>query len=195
MTLTVICAVTLDGVVQAPGRADEDTRDGFSHGGWAVPYADDAVTAAWGDVIAGATGGGAFLFGRLTYLDLLEAWPGRNADHPYTQVLTNTEKYVVSTTLTEPLSWENSTLLQDPVRQVADLKQERDLVVMGSAELVRSLSSRGLVDEYLLTIHPLVLGEGRRLFPAGVPRVDLALVDARPSPTGVIVATYRPQFT
>lgn len=195
MTVTVISHVTLDGVVQAPGRPDEDSRDGFAHGGWAGPYGDEAVTGAWGERIARATGGGAFLFGRLTYLNLLEAWPKRAADHPYTGVLTRTPKYVASTTLTEPLPWENSILLTDPVRQVAELKQERDLVIMGSSTLIQALTGAGLIDEYLLTIHPLVLGEGRRLFPAGGPYAKLTLTGARPSATGVIIATYRPERT
>jgi dihydrofolate reductase len=193
MTVTVISGVTLDGVVQAPARPDEDTRDGFTHGGWAVPYGDEAATAAWGEGIAKATGGGGFLLGRRTYLDFIEAWPKRRPDHQYTATLTKTPKYVASTTLTEPLPWENSILLTDPVQQVPSLKQEKDLVIMGSGALVQSLSRAGLIDEYLLTIHPLVLGEGRRLFPAGFPYTKLTLTGAKPSTTGVIIATYQPE--
>lgn len=195
MTVTVISSVTLDGVVQAPARPDEDTRDGFTHGGWAVPYGDDeAATAAWGEVIARATGGGGgFLLGRRTYLDFIEAWPKRRPDHRYTATLTNTPKYVASTTLTEPLPWENSVLLTDPVQQVPGLKREKDLVIMGSGALIQSLSRAGLIDEYLLTITPLVLGEGRRLFPAGFPYTKLTLTSAKPSTTGVIIATYQPE--
>jgi dihydrofolate reductase len=193
MTVTVISSVTLDGVVQAPARPDEDTRDGFTHGGWAVPYGDDeAATAAWGEVIARATGGGGgFLLGRRTYLDFIEAWPKRRPDHRYTATLTKTPKYVASTTLTEPLPWENSVLLTDPVQQVPGLKRGKDLVIMGSGALIQSLSRAGLIDEYLLTITPLVLGEGRRLFPAGFPYTKLTLTSAKPSTTGVIIATYQ----
>jgi dihydrofolate reductase len=191
MTVTVISGVTLDGVVQAPARPDEDTQGGFTHGGWAVPYGDETATAAWGDVIAKATGGGGFLLGRRTYLDLIEAWPKRAPGHRYTATLTQTPKYVASTTLTEPLAWENSILLTDPVQQVPDLKREKDLVIMGSGALVGSLSRAGLIDEYLLTITPLVLGEGRRLFPSGFPYTKLTLTSAKPSTTGVIIATYR----
>ena len=169
MTVTVISGVTLDGVVQAPARPDEDTRDGCTHGGWAVPYGDEAATAAWGQAIAKATGGGGLLLGRRTYFDFIEAWPKRAPGHPYTATLTKTPKYVASTTLTEPLPWENSTLLTDPVQQLPGRKRERDLVIMGSGALVQSLSRAGLIDEYVLMIHPLVLGEGRRLFPAGFP--------------------------
>lgn len=193
MTLTVISHVTLDGVVQAPGRPDEDTRDGFAYGGWSVPYVDEAVTAAWGEAITRATSGGGFLLGRRTYLDLIEAWPKRAAGHPYTQTLTETPKYVASTTLTEPLPWENSTLLTDPAQQIPGLKRERDLVVMGSGALIQSLSRARLIDEYLLTIHPLLLGEGRRLFPAGCPYTKLTLTSARPATTGVIIAIYQPE--
>jgi dihydrofolate reductase len=192
MTVTVVSHITLDGVAQAPGRADEDTRDGFAHGGWAVPRVDDAVTAAWGEAIARATRGGAFLLGRRTYLDLIEAWPKRAADHPYTATLTKASKYVASTTLTAPLPWENTTLLTDPVQQVPALKRETDLVIMGSGALIQSLARAGLIDEYLLTIHPLVLGEGRQLFPAGCPCTTLVLKAAKPTATGVIIATYRP---
>lgn len=193
MTVTVVSHITLDGVVQAPGRPDEDTREGFAHGGWAAPRADDAVTAAWGEAITRAAGGGAFLLGRRTYLDFIEAWPKRAPDHPYTGTLTKTPKYVASTTLTKPLPWENSTLLTDPARQVPLLKGEKDLVIVGSGALIQSLGRAGLIDEYLLTIHPLVLGEGRQLFPAGCPYTELTLKSARPSTTGVIIATYQPE--
>src|SRR5436305_9751546 len=186
MTVTVISHVTLDGVVQAPARPDEDTRDGFAHGGWGVSYVDAAVTAAWGEAIARATAGGGFLLGRRTYLDFIEAWPKRAAGHPYTRTLTETPKYVASTTLTEPLPWQNSTLLADAVRQVPGLRRDKDLVIMGSGALAGALGRAGLIDEYLLTIHPLVLGEGRRLFPAGYPYTKLALTSAKPA---AIIAT------
>ena len=191
MTVTVLSGITLDGVVQAPARPDEDARDGFGHGGWAAPYTDEAGTAAWGEVIARATSGGGFLLGRWTYLNLIEAWPKRRPGHQYTQTLTNTPKYVASTTLTEPLPWENSILLTDPVQQAAALTRDKDLVIMGSGTLTGSLARAGLIDEYLLTITPLVLGEGRRLFPAGFPYTKLTLTSAKPSTTGVIIATYR----
>jgi dihydrofolate reductase len=190
MAVTVVNHITLDGVIQAPARPDEDTRDGFTRGGWGAPYVDDAVTAAWGKAIGRATGGGGFLLGRRTYLDFVEAWPTRSPDHPYTATLTDTPKFVASTTLTAPLPWENSTQLTDPVRQVADLKRAMDLVIMGSGALIRSLAEAGLIDEYLLTIHPIVLGEGHRLFPSGFPFTEFTLTDAKPATTGAIIATY-----
>jgi dihydrofolate reductase len=192
MTITAISHVTLDGVVQAPARADEDPREGFTRGGWSVPYGDSVKIAAWGEGIAKATQGGAFLFGRRTYVDFADVWPKRVGD-PYTEALSNTPKYVASTTLTEPLPWQNSILLSDPAHEVPSLKREMDLVILGSGALIQSLSRAGLIDEYVLTIHPLVLGEGRRLFPPGCPDTKLTLTSATPTSTGVIAATYRPE--
>lgn len=107
-------------------------------------------------------------------------------------MLNKTQKYVASTTLREPLPWQNSTLIQDAETAVAELRRERDLTVLGSGALVQSLMRAGLIDEYLLTIHPLALGDGRRLFPDGTPHTALKLVSCKPTTTGVIIATYRP---
>ncbi|TMD77951.1 MAG: dihydrofolate reductase [Chloroflexi bacterium] len=159
--VVVFTNLTLDGVMQAPGRPDEDRRGGFEHGGWAAPYA--AMTAAG----ESTPHFGALLLGRRTYEDFYAVWPNRT-DNPYTAVLNNTQKYVASTTLSEPLPWINSTLLKgDAAEAVARLKEEldKDLVIMGSGELVQSLMRANLIDEYVLLIHPLVLGSGRRLFP------------------------------
>jgi dihydrofolate reductase len=161
--IVVVENLSLDGVMQAPGRADEDRRGGFEHGGWAMPYND----AAKGRIMAaGMADAGPMLFGRTTYEDFFKVWPGRK-DNPFTEVLDNAQKYVASTTLTEPLPWKNSTLLEgDAAAAVARLKEQpgKDIVVLGSGELVRSLMRRNLVDDYVLLIHPLVLGSGRRLF-------------------------------
>lgn len=191
MSVTAIMGISLDGVIQAPGRPDEDTRGGFRYGGWFAPYGDETTTDAWGERIARATAGGAFLFGRQTYLNFIEGWPRRAPDHQYTKTLTETPKYVATTTLTDPLPWENSTRLTDPVRQVADLKQAKNLVIMGSGTLVRSLMQASLIDELLLTIAPLVLGQGQRLFPEDGPYATLTLAEAKPTATGVIIAAYR----
>ena len=189
--LTVFNSVTLDGVMQAPGRPDEDRRGGFAHGGWAVPYSDEvmAKTAA-----EGMTGPGALLLGRRTYEDFFSFWPHQSGN-PFTEVLDNTPKYVASTTLAEPLPWRNSELLKgDAADAVAELKGQPGpgLTVLGSGELIQALRRRDLIDEYQLLIHPLVLGSGRRLFPDGGPATSLWLVDAKPTTTGVIIATYRP---
>lgn len=190
-TITVFTSVTLDGVMQAPGRPDEDPRGGFGRGGWAAPYSDEVM----GRVAAeGMAGPGSLLLGRRTYEDFHGFWPNQT-DNPFTEVLDNTRKYVASATLAEPLPWRNSTLLKgDAAEAVARLKEEpgEDLTVLGSGELVQSLRRRDLVDRYVLLIHPLVLGSGRRLFPDGGPEATLRLVDSVPTTTGVIIATYEP---
>ena len=184
--IVVFTSVTLDGVMQAPGRPDEDTRGGFQHGGWAVRYAD-AVTGG----MAGQGSGGGILLGRRTYEDFYSFWP-KQKDNPFTDILNNTPKFVASRTLKEPLPWSNSTLLRgdavDAIRQL-----EPDLVVLGSGELVRALMARHLVNQYVLLIHPLVLGTGRRLFGEGTALSSFRLVDTKTSTTGVVIATYRPE--
>ena len=182
--------VSLDGVMQAPGRPDEDLRGGFEHGGWAVPYPDAVIGQAMAEGMANA---GAMLFGRRTFIDFFNVWPKRT-NNPYTEVLNNGQKYVASTTLSNPLPWQNSTLITGEVpAAVARLKAEggKDLVVLGSGELLRSLMQHRLVDEYVLLIHPLVLGSGRRLFPDAGAFEKLTLVSAIPTTTGVAIATYR----
>jgi len=183
--------LTLDGVMQSPAGPDEDRRDGFEHGGWAPPYFNQVM----GDVAAeGMAKGGAMLFGRRTFEQFASFWSTQPDDNPFAAVLNNRQKYVASTTLEEPLSWRNSTLLQgDVMEAVAKLKQQSDdLVVLGSGELVQSLIGANLVDEYVLQIHPLVLGSGRRLFPDGGVSTALRLVDTKTTTTGVVIATYQP---
>jgi len=182
--------VSLDGVMQAPRRPDEDLRGGFEHGGWAVPYPDAVAGQAMAEGMADA---GPMLFGRRTYIDFFNVWPKR-ANNPYTEVLNNGQKYVASTTLSNPLPWQNSTLIAGDVpAAVARLKAEagKDLVVLGSGELLRSLMQHHLVDEYVLLIHPVVLGSGRRLFPDAGAFEKLELVKAIPTTTGVVIGTYR----
>jgi dihydrofolate reductase len=184
--------VTLDGVMQGPARPDEDERGSFTHGGWALPYAD--ATAGKLMAESGATTG-ALLFGRRTYEDFHSVWPRRTDGNPFTPVLNNARKYVASRTLSEPLLWENSILLQgDAADAVAALRaqEEKDIVLLGSGDLIQSLMRRNLIDRYVLLIHPLTLGSGRRLFPDGAPPAKLRLVSAAPTSTGVIVATYEP---
>jgi dihydrofolate reductase len=183
--------LTLDGVMQSPADPDEDRRDGFEHGGWARPYFDQVM----GDVAAeGMAKGGAMLFGRRTFEQFASFWPTQPDDNPFAAVLNNRQKYVASRTLEEPLSWRNSTLLQgDAMEAVAKLKEQPDdLVVLGSGALVRSLMRADLVDEYVLLIHPLVLGSGRHLFSDGGPSAELRLVDTKTTTTGVVIATYQP---
>ena len=187
MDVVAVESVTLDGVMQAPGRADEDERGGFAHGGWAVPYDDPVMGRAMGERMAR---GGALLLGRRTYEDLYGYWP-KQPPNPFTEKLTRTTKHVASTTLREPLPWENSVLVQgDAVDAVRRMKGgDEDLGIIGSGALVRALVRAGLVDEFLLLVHPLVLGTGQRLFD-GVD-AKLRLVDTLTTTKGVIIATYR----
>ena len=188
--LVVMENLSLDGVIQSPGRGDEDTRGGFAHGGWALPYNDQVKGQAMG---AGMASVGPLLFGRRTYEDFYSVWPKRK-ESPFSAVLDNADKYVASTTLAEPLPWQNSTLLKgDASETVARLKKqaEKDILVMGSGELVRSLMRHKLVDIYKLLIHPLVLGSGRRLFPDDGSLAALKLVDSVTTTTGVVIATYQ----
>ena len=182
--------ISMDGVIQGPGRPDEDTRGGFDRGGWAVPYNDEVMAQRMGESMASS---GAMLFGRRTYEDFYGFWP-RQTDNPFTPYLNSATKYVVSSTLSEPLPWQNSILLSgNPAVSVADLKAEPgpDLGIVGSGQLVRSLLAANLIDRFLLLIHPLVLGQGRRLFDERGPGVDFDLVDSVTTSKGVIVATYQ----
>jgi len=184
-------SLTLDGVMQAPGRPDEDRRGGFEHGGWARAYNDSVMMKAMGKGMAQA---GPLLFGRRTYEDFFAVWPGRK-DNPFTAVLDNSRKYVASRTLREPLPWQNSTLLSgDAAETVARLKEQpgQDITVLGSGDLLQTLIRHGLVDVYMLLIHPLVLGRGRRLFTDDAQRTTLRLVESVTTTTGVVIATYNP---
>jgi dihydrofolate reductase len=183
--------VTLDGVMQAPGRADEDTRGGFTHGGWAVrgiEQPDPEIGAAMGARMSQSDG---LLFGRRTYEDLLTTWNSRGGR--FKDALNSAPKYVVSQTLTEPLPWPNSTLLAgNVVDAVAELRSRpgREVHIMGSGQLIETLVAHQLVDEFLLIVFPVVLGQGQRLF-SGDDYVELSLVDAKPTSSGVVIATYR----
>jgi len=184
----VMNGVTLDGVMQGPGRPDEDTRDGFDRGGWGIPYGDEAIVAKMSERMGGDR---AFLFGRRTYEDLLASWNAKGG--PFKEALNSADKYVASSNPTARLEWPNSTLLHGDVpAAVSDLKEGSDtnLVIMGSGVLIGSLITADLIDEYLLTIAPLVLGTGRRLF-AGGTQAPLRLVDSTTTSMGVLVATYQ----
>jgi dihydrofolate reductase len=192
--ILVLESQSLDGVMQAPGRADEDLRGAFTHGGWAAPYKDPVMFKVMAE---GMSQAGPLLFGRRTYQDFFKVWPART-DSPFSAALDNAQKYVASTTLAEPLPWKNSTLLKgDAADTVRRLKTDldKDLLVMGSGDLVRSLMRHGLVDEYFLLIHPLLLGSGRRLFPDDGSFAALRLVNSVTTTTGVMMTTYRPKPT
>jgi dihydrofolate reductase len=179
--------------MQAPGRADEDERGGFTYGGWASRMLEndpEVVQASLGDSPPG--NGTEMLFGRRTYLDLVGHWLSTPDPNPFTEILKTTRKYVASTTLTDPLPHPASTLLAgDAVEAVRSLKADGDgeLVVLGSGDLVRRLAAAGLVDQYQLTILPVVLGQGTRLF--GDTHTELEPIRTQAFPSGAVVARYR----
>jgi dihydrofolate reductase len=188
--VVVINHLTLDGVMQSPGRPEEDARDGFTHGGWSTVSVDDQVLAAtYARVEEG--GGLQLLLGRRSYEGMLGYW--NTQDNPFKDGLNNAPKYVASTTLREPLPWPNSTLLHGEISAaVGALKHEltKDLTVMGSGLLIQTLMHENLIDEYLLFIHPLVLGTGRRMFAYGSQSATLRLIESNTTNTGILIARY-----
>ena len=183
--------ITLDGVIQAPGGADEDTEGGFQHGGWTVPYWHDDIGAHFFQAMAQAD---AFLLGRKTWQMHGGAFEPMAAGDPFFDAINSISKYVVSTTLKSASAWRNSTLISSNVAEtVRELKQQpgKNILVDGSSVLMRTLIQEDLVDEYMLHVYPLVLGGGKRLFPAGT-RVNLNLVESQALPTGVVFQRYRP---
>jgi dihydrofolate reductase len=181
--------LTLDGVMQAPGGSDEDREGDFQHGAWQMPYFDDAAGEA---VDRGFQSTDALLLGRTTYEIFAEYWP--NQDEPFAAQINEMPKYVASTTLEEPLEWNNSSLLKGDVAEaVARLKEKpgKDLMVIGSGRLAQTLMGHDLVDEYQLQINPIVLGTGKRLFGDDDVKIPLKLVDSKTSSTGVLIVTYQ----
>lgn len=192
MRIVVINHVTLDGVMQAPGRPDEDPRNDFTHGGWANAAGNDpAIFAAIGQRMGAPESG--LLLGRRSYDDMLTTWNARGG--PFKDGLNNAPKYVASSNPSTQLPWPNSTLLQGDIPSaIANLKRQPggNLVSMGSGHLIRSLLPHNLIDEFLLLIHPLLLGSGQRLFEHDNHLTQLKLVDCTATSTGVILATYQP---
>jgi dihydrofolate reductase len=187
--VVVVNHVTLDGVIQGPGRPDEDTRGGFERGGWAAARNDEVMGAKVGEWMNGEH---AFLFGRRSYEIMLESW--NRMGGPFKDALNHTPKYVASKHSDTTLQWPDSTLLHGDVpAAVSELKRtlRGDLVMMGSGELIGSLMAADLVDVFVLMVHPLVLGTGRRLFAEGV-QASLRLIESVATTKGVLLATYEP---
>ncbi|GAB3042948.1 dihydrofolate reductase family protein [Parafrigoribacterium mesophilum] len=188
-TISATESITLDGVVQAPGRPDEDTRGGFRHGGWGSPYSDKVAMDFVGEEMSKP---GAMLFGRRTYDDVLDYWSTTTEPNPFSELLINVPKFVVSHAADTVLSFPNSTLLPgDATETVPRVSADVDgnLSIIGSGELVRSLQAAGLIDEYILQIHPLILGSGTKLFSAGN-RAELTLGRSVTTSTGVFIGKY-----
>ncbi|MET8758345.1 dihydrofolate reductase family protein [Lentzea sp. NPDC004782] len=176
--------MTLDGVVQGLGRADEDTRGGFTRGGWGGRYQDEVLAQEMGKGMARA---GAMLFGRRTWQDFIGAWATATDGNPFTAHMNAVTKYVVSRSLGDAGAWQNSVLLRG-LDDVAAL--DGDLSIVGSAALVRSLHAAGLLDHCTLVIHPLTLGTGTRLFEGPAPLTEFELTGCVTTGKGVIIAGY-----
>jgi dihydrofolate reductase len=194
MRVVVNQFMSLDGVVQAPGGAEEDTDGGFAHGGWSMPYFDPEVMGS--AVSEGMSSAEALLFGRRTWQGMAAAWPERAGD-PYADEMNAIKKYVASRTLTQDdLTW-NNTILLSPENALGDIAELRgqdggDLLIWGSGSVVKTLLSQGLVDELTLLIEPILLGGGKRLFPEDGTARPMQLVRAVTAGTGVQICTYRP---
>lgn len=183
--------LTLDGVMQAPGEPNEDRSGGFEHGGWQQKYFDPEFGKTMLETLSSA---GGLLLGRKTYEIFAAHWPNQPGEDPVAPIMNGLPKYVASRSLRGPLPWEKSTVIEgDLVAGIQRLKDQagKYLLVIGSGQLVQTLMKHGLVDEYRLMIHPLVLGEGKRLFPEGS-MTSLRLVEAKPTSTGVLLIRYQP---
>ncbi|NMB53249.1 MAG: dihydrofolate reductase family protein [Leptolinea sp.] len=180
--------ITLDGVIQAPGGADEDTDGGFTHGGWTWPYWHEDIGKHFFETFSQSD---AFLLGRKTWQIHGGAFETMK-DDPFADALNTVRKYVVSTTLKDANAWRNSTLIHgDPVEAVRQLKEQpgKDILLDGSSVLAQTLAQHHLMDEYRLHVYPLVLGSGKKLFPDGL-RLNLTLLESMPLPTGVVYTRY-----
>ena len=189
-SITVTMWVSLDGVVQSLGRPDEDTRGGFTHGGWGRRYDDEVMGR---EMAKGMAQPGDMLLGRRTWQDFIIAWGQLTDGNPFTAKMNATTKYVVSRTLENVDAWQNSILLRgDAVAAVAELKAQpgEGLGIIGSVSLVRSLHAAALIDRYKLVICPLTLGSGTRLFEGPAPLTEFDLSDSVTTTKGVIIATY-----
>ncbi|MGN5630719.1 dihydrofolate reductase family protein [Streptomyces sp. AC154] len=191
--LTLITFLTLDGVMQAPGGPEEDPSDGFEYGGWQAPVIDEESGRFVGELFDRSA---AFLLGRRTYDIFAGYWPGiTDPDNPIAGRLNRYPKYVVSTTL-EKADWENTTVIStDVAAEIARVKERTqggEVQIYGSGVLARSLMAHGLIDEYNLLVHPVVLGAGKRLFTDGGLPTAFELTGARTTPNGIAINTYRP---
>lgn len=194
MRVTVTEFMSLDGVVQAPGGAEEDTDGGFAHGGWSHPFFDPEVVG--GAFAAGLEKAEALLFGRRTWQSMAAAWPDRAGD-PFADRMNSIRKYVVSDTLgDDELTWDNTVRIPvaEALGRVRELRAADggDLAMMGSPTLVRALLAEGLVDELRLVVMPVILGGGKSVFPADGGKRTLELVSTTTAKTGALVNVYRP---
>lgn len=189
--LTIIEFVTLDGVMQGLGSPDEDRDGGFEHGGWGAPYGDEVLARSAAKGVVETT---AYLLGRKTYEKMAVFWPNESDENPIAASLNSTPKYVVTRSLSS-LEWPGSHILDgDIVESVGTLKADGEgrIAVLGSGRLAQALISNQLIDEYMVFVHPLVMGTGKRLFRETPHPMPLRLVDCTPTTTGVVLLTYTP---
>jgi dihydrofolate reductase len=189
-TLVAVEFLSLDGVMQAPGDPQEDTEGGFLHGGWQRPYFDDVMAAAGAEGMAATD---AYLFGRKTYQKMASFWPTAPVDDPFAAHLNGSRKYVVSRTLTDPAWGPVEVIADDVPGAVAGLKDQPGgtITILGSGQLVRLLLEHDLVDELELTVSPLVIGSGKRLFGEAPDVRRLELAGSVPTTTGSVMLRYR----
>jgi dihydrofolate reductase len=181
--------VSLDNVMQAPGGADEDTEGGFTHGGWTSPYWHDDIGAHFFEAMSHTD---ALLLGRKTWQIHGAAFEPMPSGDPFGDLMNSMPKYVVSTTLTTASAWRNSTLISgDVVEEVRALKAQpgKNIAIDGSSVLIHTLAEHDLIDEYMLHVYPIVLGNGKKVFPDGL-RVNLRLIESKPIPSGVVLMRY-----
>jgi len=184
--------VSLDGVMQAPGGAEEDTEGGFAQGGWTQPYWHDDIGAHFFQAMSQSD---ALLLGRKTWQIHGGAFEPMTEGDPFGDVMNTMPKYVVSTSLTTASAWRNSTLIKrNVVEEVRALKAQpgKNIAIDGSSVLVHTLAQHDLVDEYSLLVYPVVLGSGKKLFGDGV-RLNLRLLESRSFPSGVVLLRYAPE--
>jgi dihydrofolate reductase len=176
--------LTLDGVTEDPGPAGD-----FKYRSWTSPYWNDELSDYQSELLFGSD---ALLLGRVTYEEFVASWPQRSGD-PFTDKMNSMRKYVVSTTLKEPLDWNATLLTGDPAEAVAKLKEEPgdDILIYGSSQLVGTLMQHNLIDLYRLMLYPLALAGGKRFFRDGPEKTTLTLSDAKTTKTGVVVLTYQ----
>jgi len=180
--------ITLDGVIQAPGGADEDRDQGFAHGGWTLPYWHDDIGKAFGSLMQDVD---ALLLGRRTYVGHAQAFEPMAPGDPFGDMMNAPAKYVVSRTLEKPI-WRNTTIIRDNVVEaVRALKAQpgKNIATDGSSQLVQTLLAHDLVDELHLLLYPLAVGGGKRLFPEGT-HARFTLTEAKPYPSGVVGLHY-----
>lgn len=189
MKVVVFNNLTLDGVIQAPMQREEDEDGGFSLGGWAAPY--NAMQSK--EAMESLSSFGSLLMGRRTY-EIFAGYYPNHPENPFSEQLTKMQKYVTSTTLKEPLPWANSTVLSNVPKEVAALKAQAgdDIIVWGSSKLMQTLIQHKLIDRYILLVHPVVLGSGKRMFADDGEGAKLRLVSVKATDKGVAVMTYEP---